>query len=148
MRSETIEAENPSAAPKYVVESATGSAGKTVDVYVSIENNPGIVSLRNSISYDSSAIELIKVENTGLLNGFTTPYSVISSPYTLRWADSLATENNTANGNIIKLTFSLKWQRISAWQRIRRDRNGGIGMSYRLMAVAFRSSRINDVLPL
>ena len=100
--------DNSATAPKYAIGSASGSVGQTVEVYVSIENNPGIVSLRNIVTYDSSALELIQVENTGLLNGYTTPYSVISSPYTLRWADSLATENNTSNGNIIKLTFRIK----------------------------------------
>jgi len=92
----------------FAVSGATGTAGSKVEVYVSIRNNPGIISLRNSVSYDASALELIQVEDTGLLNGYTTPSATVTSPYTLRWADSLATVNNTANGNIIKLVFRIK----------------------------------------
>ncbi len=95
-------------APQYEIISAAGRAGESVTVYVAIKNNPGIISLRNSLSYDTSALELTAVENTGLLNGFTTPSATITSPYTLRWADSLAAENNTENGNIVKLTFTIK----------------------------------------
>ena len=93
---------------KYEVTNATGTAGSTIEVYVSIENNPGIISLRNTITYDSSALELISVQDCGLLAGYTTPSATISSPYTLRWADSLATQNNLSNGRVVKLTFQIK----------------------------------------
>ncbi len=103
----TVEEENITGA-KYEVTSATGTAGSTVEVYVSIANNPGIISLRNTITYDTSALELISVEDCELLSGYTTPSTTISSPYTLRWANSLATENNLSNGRIVKLTFEIK----------------------------------------
>lgn len=94
--------------PQYQITSAVGTAGSTVEIYISIQNNPGIISLRNTVSYDTEALELLKVEDCKLLAGYTVPSSTISSPYTLRWADSLATENNTANGRIVKLTFQIK----------------------------------------
>ena len=100
--------ENNTDSAKYQISGAQGIAGSTVEVYLSIANNPGIISLRNSISYDTTALELIKVENTGLLNGFTNPSATMSSPYILRWADSYATENNESNGIVAKLTFSIK----------------------------------------
>ncbi|MBR3954160.1 MAG: peptidoglycan DD-metalloendopeptidase family protein [Clostridia bacterium] len=95
-------------APQYEIISATGRAGESVTVYIAIKNNPGIISLRNSISYDESALELTAVEDIGLLKGFTAPAATIASPYTLRWADSLAAGNNIANGNVVKLTFKIK----------------------------------------
>lgn len=98
---------NPTAA-QYKISGATATAGSTVEVYVSIENNPGIISLRNKITYDTSVMELVKVEDLKLLSGYTTPSPTVASPYTLRWADSLATQNNTANGNFVKLTFKIK----------------------------------------
>ena len=100
--------DNTSNVPKYHINNITAAVGKTIEVYVSIENNPGIISLRNTIIYDESVFELTKVEDTGLLKGYTAPYSVIASPYTLRWADSLATVNNASDGNIVKLTFNIK----------------------------------------
>lgn len=93
---------------KYEMSDVTGSAGSTVEVFVSIENNPGIISLRNNIIYDASVLELISVQDSGLLEGYTVPPETIESPYTLRWADSLATSNNTANGQLVKLTFKIK----------------------------------------
>ncbi len=93
---------------KYEITNATGVAGSMVEVYVSITNNPGVISLRNTISYDTSALELISVQDCGLLAGYTTPSATINSPYTLRWADSLATQNNTSNGRIVKLVFQIK----------------------------------------
>ena len=95
-------------APQYSIESAKGFIGKTVDIYIAIENNPGIISLRNYIAYDTDALELISVENTGLLGGYTDPAANIGSPYILRWSDPLALQNNLQNGNIVKLTFKIK----------------------------------------
>lgn len=99
---------NDTLSAKYSIESATNTSGSNVEIYVSIEENPGIISLRNEISYDTSALDLIKIEDLGLLAGYTAPSPTISSPYTLRWADSLATENNQSNGNLVKLTFRIK----------------------------------------
>lgn len=69
---------------KYEITDVTGVAGSTVEVYVSVANNPGIISLRNTITYDTSTLELIAVQDCGLLAGYTTPSATITSPYTLR----------------------------------------------------------------
>ena len=98
----------PEDAPQIVVNSVKTTAGSTVEVKIELQNNPGIVSFRNTVSYDESVMSLVKVENQGLLEGYTQPPSEISSPYTLRWSDSLATENNTKNGIIVVLTFEIK----------------------------------------
>ncbi len=100
--------ENVPVSPKFELTKATGIAGSTVEIEVAIANNPGIISLRNQIVYDATALELISVSDTGLLNGYTMPASQITSPYTVRWADSFATENNNANGTVVKLTFKIK----------------------------------------
>ena len=102
------EAEEPTTNARFVIDDVRTSAGKTIELTVSIENNPGIISLRSLISYDTSVLELKSVTNLGLLNGYTTPSSTISSPYTVRWADSLATTNNETNGAIMKLVFDVK----------------------------------------
>jgi len=103
-----LEPKKNSENPQYEISKEKGRAGEEVEVYISIKNNPGIISLRNSISYDTTALELVGVENLGLLNGYTNPSATISSPYILRWADSLALENNTSDGEFVKLTFKIK----------------------------------------
>lgn len=86
---------------------AEGKQGDTVTVAVNLSSNPGLITMKFAVSYPSD-LELTKVENSGLLGGWTTPAPTISSPYTIRWADSLATTNNTATGKIVTLTFKIK----------------------------------------
>ena len=86
---------------------ASGYRGDTVTVDVNLNNNPGLISMKFQVSY-SDDLTLVSVSNSGLLNGWTTPAPTISSPYTLRWADSLATTNNTATGTLVTLTFRIK----------------------------------------
>ncbi len=91
--------------PAYKTDSASSYVDEEFEIEVRIVNNPGIVSLRFSVSFDSEAVELIGAVNKGLLYGYTVPSKDHSSPYVLRWADSLATENNNANGAVAVLRF-------------------------------------------
>jgi len=91
--------------PKYSISDKTVTVGEEFEISVMINNNPGIISNRLKVVYDSECVSLISVENTGLLNGFTQPSPTVSSPYTLRWADSLASNNNISNGTIAVLRF-------------------------------------------
>lgn len=91
--------------PHYTVTDKTVEVGDVFTVDVAIADNPGIISLRFKVVYDVEALELQSVSNSGILNGFTTPAPTITSPYTLRWADSLATTDNTVQGTVATLTF-------------------------------------------
>lgn len=91
--------------PQYVLDNKTIQVGDTFTMDVAIADNPGIISLRFKVVYDTNVLELLSVANSGILSGFTTPAPTITSPYTLRWADSLATTDNTAQGTVITLTF-------------------------------------------
>lgn len=92
-------------APSYKLSEKSVEVDDEFLIDVSIVNNPGIISLRFKTLYDSSAVELLEVSDCKMLGGFTTPSPNIDSPYTLRWADSLATENNESNGSVITLRF-------------------------------------------
>lgn len=89
------------------ISGAEGKQGDTVTVAVNLSSNPGLITMKFAISYPSD-LELLSVSNSGLLGGWTNPAPTISSPYTIRWADSLATTNNTATGKIVTLTFKIK----------------------------------------
>ncbi|MCR5695039.1 MAG: hypothetical protein K6G89_08780 [Clostridia bacterium] len=95
-------------APAYGISNAECLPGETFEVIISVVNNPGIISIRNNIAYDTYAFELVKVEDLGLFAGYTTPAAAVSSPYILRWADSLASENNVNNGDFAVITFKAK----------------------------------------
>ncbi|MBP5311516.1 MAG: beta-N-acetylglucosaminidase domain-containing protein, partial [Clostridia bacterium] len=82
--------------------------GETAEAGIFIVCNPGVITFRPRVYYDENALELVDVEDTGLLEGFTPPAPNKTSPYILRWADSLANEDNTSNGRIAALTFKIK----------------------------------------
>lgn len=92
---------------RYLLSNAGGCPGQEIKVTLSIADNPGIIALRQTIRYDTAALELTGVKNLGLLSGYTQPSPTLTSPYTLRWADSLATSNNAQNGAIAELTFRI-----------------------------------------
>ena len=84
-----------------------GVAGKTVDVPVSLINNPGIVGATLGVKYNDSALELVGVTDTGVL-GSSSHKPEYVSPYTLSWANDTSTENYTVDGSIAILTFKIK----------------------------------------
>lgn len=91
----------------YVLDSAVASKGEQVTLTLKIQNNPGIISLRCRIVYPEDQLKLVSVSDEKLLNGYVQPSPTVSSPYILRWADSLATVNNTSSGAIASLTFQV-----------------------------------------
>ncbi|MCR5693425.1 MAG: Ig-like domain-containing protein [Clostridia bacterium] len=93
--------------PCYALSGGEYCTGDTFDVFLSIRNNPGIISARCRIYYDANAFSVESIEDLGLLNGFTTPPQNLKSPFILRWADPLAAENNTGNGDIARITFKV-----------------------------------------
>ena len=96
----------PSDAPKFVVSKAIGHAGDTVNVTVSMENNPGIVAATLRIAYDTTKLKLTNVEDTGLFPNFLGANNY-NSPYAVVWEDSTATENFAQNGVLLNLTFEI-----------------------------------------
>lgn len=86
---------------------AKGTAGKTVDVPITISGNPGVIGMTLSVSYDNSALELVGVKDAGIL-GNNSHKPEYTSPYTLSWANDTSVTNYTANGTIATLTFRIK----------------------------------------
>lgn len=96
------------ATPTIRVSSATARRGETVNVTVSLENNPGIINMKLKVSYDRNALTLIKVEDAGILGeALHPPIAQATYPYTLTWANDLAEENFTINGTLVSLTFKV-----------------------------------------
>lgn len=82
--------------------------GSTVDVDITISNNPGIIDAMLYVAYNADKLELVGVKEAGLLNGYVSSDVLTANPYRLSWEDAMATENNTANGTLATLTFKLK----------------------------------------
>ena len=86
--------------------SATGSAGEEVTLNVKLNSNPGLVTMTIRVKYDTSALQLTKVTEPGLLKG-TQLNPTYGSPYTISWVDGSATTNNSATGTIATFTFKI-----------------------------------------
>lgn len=90
----------------YSVSDVKVAKGESFSIVVSLENNPGIISLKFKVNYDETLLSLDSVEDLGLLKGYNPPAPEIGSPYTLRWLDSTAVEDSVASGELIRLNFT------------------------------------------
>ena len=94
--------------PIISVSDAKGQSGKTVDVTISIKDNPGIVNMRLDVDYDKEALVLTKVTDSGLLPGEVHSNVLTDMPYCLYWDNGASKTDYTANGDLVKLTFEVK----------------------------------------
>ena len=79
--------------------------GDWVNVTLSIENNPGIISLQGKVVYDPEKLELVAVKDGGILGSEIRHQEALTSPYVLSWENYTAPENFTADGVVCTLTF-------------------------------------------
>ncbi|MBQ9907395.1 MAG: hypothetical protein IJM46_11565, partial [Oscillospiraceae bacterium] len=90
--------------------SVTGAVGETVSVPVSIQNNPGIISIVTDISYDSAALKLISVtqDKSVWSDAAMTPGGDLTAqPFRIIWYEGLAKTDFTADGTLAALSFEI-----------------------------------------
>ena len=88
--------------PTITVSQATARRGESVDVTISLQNNPGIITMRLSVSYDTSALTLTNVTDLALLPGQTHSPDYTAAPYTLYW-------DNGASATDYRWTCTFSW---------------------------------------
>ncbi len=82
--------------------------GRSVEVSLIMENNPGIVAMKLELSYDDTYLTLRDIKDNGLLKSYFGETKDLSdNPYTLCWADMEGFENNYGNGVLAVLTFDI-----------------------------------------
>ena len=88
------------------VGSVTAKVGSTVEVPISIANNPGINYLKLKVSYDSTVLTMVSEPvPTSLITGSFTPgEKLTNNPYSMVW---VGTGNSTGNGTIVTLKFKV-----------------------------------------
>lgn len=97
-----------SSEPTIVIGSANAKAGESVDIVVSMKNNPGIVTMRLDVTFDDEVMELTNVLDHGLLPGKVHGNDKTAVPYCLFWDNGSSTEDFIVDGNLATLTFTLK----------------------------------------
>lgn len=90
--------------PTFVVSSEKATAGDTVKITVSTKNNPGIISMKLLIKYDSTALKLVEAEK-GKFDSIVFG-SKDANPFIANWIEPLK-PNNKTNGVITTLTFEV-----------------------------------------
>ncbi|MBR3843977.1 MAG: hypothetical protein IKM39_00545 [Clostridia bacterium] len=76
--------------------------GEQVKVSIFTDNNPGVISIKVKIHYDSSVLVLEKIEGKDFPQTSFSPIG--NNPVTVNWIDSLH-PNNTTNGTLAVLTM-------------------------------------------
>lgn len=79
--------------------------GTTFTALVCLENNPGLVSMKLALSYDTTKLELISAEGADFADVAFGPTGNV--PFSVNWVDALHPDNTT-NGAVVKLTFQVK----------------------------------------
>ena len=88
--------------PTFVVSKATASAGETVQLTVSLKNNPGIGSIVLKAIFDESALTLTGVTYNTAIGGQTVPPQSLNSPVNLYWISPFA----DAEGDFVLATLT------------------------------------------
>ena len=87
------------------VSGVSGEAGETVTVEVTLTSNPGITSLKLSLSYDATVLTLVESEKTDLFDGwYQASPTTETLPYLMVW---VAAEAQTETGTLIRLQFRI-----------------------------------------
>ena len=107
LESEAVPISVSQASGKIVTESVTGRIGETVDVKISIEDNPGITSLQLKVDYSADDLELTQIIDNSLFNSPITHSKLTNNPVKISWFSGLS-DDNDENGAIATLRFRLK----------------------------------------
>lgn len=88
--------------PQIIIESKRAAAGESINVTISLKNNPGIASLKLKVKYDPSLTLTEVVYNTDIGGQFQQPQR-LSNPVTLNWYNGAA--NSEGDWLYATLTF-------------------------------------------
>ena len=95
--------------PSFVVEKATASAGDTVTLAIDVENNPGILGMTLTLSYNSKVLTLKNsVNGSAVSDALTlTKPGKYTSPCNFAWDGLELSNDQIKDGEILVLTFNV-----------------------------------------
>ncbi len=94
--------------PTLKVVGGTSIPGRSVEVSLVMENNPGVMAIKIELSYDDTYLTLKEFKDNGMLKTYFGETEDLSdNPYTLCWADVEGRKNNMGNGVLAVLTFDI-----------------------------------------
>lgn len=88
------------------ISDAEAESGQTIELSLSISDNPGLCALRLFIGYDSNVLTLEKAEFTGLFGGGGAEVNTALNPFIMVW--NLGTSDFKEDGELAVLRFKVK----------------------------------------
>lgn len=85
-----------------------GGTDQEVTLDLVFSNNPGLKSAQITFSFDTDALELVRVIDGGKLNGWNGWNGAGNVSNTFYWRDGLAKEDNTFNGVVGQIVLKVK----------------------------------------
>ena len=101
--------EAPITGPSFVADKVTASVGETVDVAVNVNDNPGILGMTLTLSYDSHVLTLKNAVSGSAVSdvlAFTKPGRFIS-PCNFTWDGIELSNDQIKDGELLILTFEV-----------------------------------------
>ena len=94
--------------PTIYAEKVDAMPGDTVDIHVSVKNNPGFVSMQIVATYDPNVLTLTgaTLEAVGM-NDNSAPVEEADGEYWIDFSNDTARKDNTADGSVYTLTFQV-----------------------------------------
>ena len=93
--------------------SAENTVGAKIDVPIMLDNNPGVTAVKIKIRFEKDQLKLVAVKEQEATisgwKGYTEDFNTANSEgeYTLFWSNSLISEDITATGKLVTLTFEV-----------------------------------------
>ena len=126
---EKIETAKKNEVPSIVISSAEAKQGDTVKISVSIENNPGVLGMSLTLSYDESVMELVSAENGNAVKDVLdmNHSKTMESGCVFLWDGEKIDSNQIQDGEILNLEFKvLKSAPVGKTQVLLVSDEGGI----------------------
>ena len=94
--------------PTIYAEKVDAMPGDTVDIHVSVKNNPGFVSMQIKATYDPNVLTLTgaTLEAAGM-NDNSAPVEEADGEYWIDFSNDTARKDNMADGSVYTLTFQV-----------------------------------------
>ena len=130
--------DDSSESPTFRIGSVQAAPGETVQIALSVENNPGFIATMMNISYDPQVLTLTGIENGTVFPDDVFCYggSMTEIPYKFLWIDALHTENYTQDGTLATFTFSVD-ENASGMTQIALSYDAGSTIDVDITPVAF-----------
>lgn len=113
--------------PTLKAESVSAKPGEQVTVNVGVENNPGILGMTLTVSFDEKNLTLVSAENGTAVDALTfIPSKSLKSGCSFAWYGTSLNDGQIRDGSVLKLTFEVSGNASGSLPVILTASNGDI----------------------